>query len=291
MNLRLPSPDTATYGTSAWGNGLVRVGPEDRSVRLERSRVQGLPALITPMWALEVPGLQAESAENLTTAGAPVVVVDFAPNTIDAAGFHDWRAAGWSLQARHTRWLSLPAFNRAQLPKQRRKQLRFAESQGWHIHPIDNLETLAELHNTSRSRKGIANDQEKLQSLLHRLSTEDHLTSWGVQDADGAWIAGCGFLPERGRLVYAFGGAQGHSKASAAAVVWLLVRAMELAAAAGYATFDFGGSMDPGVDRFYKEFGGEKVPKWRAVRVARWAWPWIRLRRPDLLRGSGTFVT
>jgi hypothetical protein len=49
--------------------------------------------------------------------------------------------------------------------------------------------------------------------------------------------------------------------------------------------------MDPGVDRFYKEFGGEKVPKWRAVRVARWAWPWIRLRRPDLLRGSGTFVT
>jgi hypothetical protein len=241
------------------------------------------------MWALEVPGLAAGvlGAAEL----APLVAADFAPGELDAGGLRNWQEAGWMLQERHTRWLSLAGgFSPAQLPKQRRKQLRFAEAQGWRLGVIDDLDVLAGLHSASRNRKGIANDEEKLGTLLHRLSTTDHLTTWGVQDADGTWIAGCGFLPERGRLVYAFGGASGHSKESAAAVVWLLVRAMSVAADAGYGTFDFGGSMDPGVDRFYKEFGGEKVPKWRAVRVARWARPWIRLRRPDLLRGSGTFV-
>lgn len=290
MTLRLPSPATATYGTDAWSDQLVRIGSAEDAVRLERSRVQGLRALTTPMWALEVPRLTSGvlSAAEL----APLVVLDFAPGELDAGGLRAWQEAEWVLQERHTRWLSLAAgFSPSQLPKQRRKQLRFAETQGWRLSVIDDLEVLATLHNASRIRKGIANDSEKLLKLLHRLSTTDHLTTWGVQDADGTWIAGCGFLPERGRLVYAFGGASGHSKESAAAVVMLLVRAMSAAADSGYATFDFGGSMDPGVDRFYKEFGGEKVPKWRAVRVARWARPWIRLRRPDLLRGSGTFVT
>lgn len=289
MNLRLPSPDLATYGTAAWGDHLVCIGPESHSIALERGRMQGLPALTTPMWALEVPGLTPRAVTNLPSAA--VTVLDFAPRQLDERGFDALLAAGWSLQPRHTRWLSLPAFDRAQLPKQRRKQLRLAESQDWQMSKINDVEVLAALHNASRVRKGIANNTEKLGKLLHQLSSTDHLTTWGVQDASGTWIAGCGFLPERGRLIYAFGGASGHSKASAAAVVWLLVVAMEQAAAAGYATFDFGGSMDPGVDRFYKEFGGEKVPKWRAVRVARWARPWIRLRRPDLLRGSGTFVS
>lgn len=290
MTLRLPSPSTATYGTPAWSDRLIRFVSGGSEVRLESSRVQGLRALTTPMWALEVPGLNSGVAAGL--GNVPLSVVDFAPGELDAEAVHVWQAAGWLLQERHTRWLPLEAgFSRAQLPKQRRKQLRFAEAQDWEIQNIDDLNVLAELHSASRNRKGIANDEPKLLALFSRLTANERLVAWGVRDADQAWIAGCGFLPERGRLVYAFGGAQGHSKASAAAVVWLLVRAMELAAAAGYAAFDFGGSMDPGVDRFYKEFGGEKVPKWRAVRVARWARPWIRLRRPDLLRGSGTFVT
>ncbi len=48
--------------------------------------------------------------------------------------------------------------------------------------------------------------------------------------------------------------------------------------------FDFGGSMDPGVDKFYAEFGAEKVVKWRYMRCSWWAQPWLRLMRPDLFR-------
>jgi hypothetical protein len=57
---------------------------------------------------------------------------------------------------------------------------------------------------------------------------------------------------------------------------------MRYAAQEGTMTFDFGGSMDPGVDRFYAEFGAEAVPKIRLVKMAPWWKPIMRWRRPDL---------
>ena len=54
------------------------------------------------------------------------------------------------------------------------------------------------------------------------------------------------------------------------------------AGALGNKIFDFGGSTDPGVDRFYAEFGAEKHYRERAVRVDPWAKPWLKWMRPDL---------
>jgi hypothetical protein len=89
------------------------------------------------------------------------------------------------------------------------------------------------------------------------------------------------FCTTQGRTVYAFGG-QKRSSVSGLATVLLIEQGIRDAAAIGNRIFDFGGSSDPGVDRFYAEFGAEKVPRQRAVRMAWWARPWLRLMRPDL---------
>jgi hypothetical protein len=62
----------------------------------------------------------------------------------------------------------------------------------------------------------------------------------------------------------------------------LLHRAIEISAAIGQTTFDFGGSRDSGVDRFYAEFGAIKVKKHRAILCRTpYKW-WLRIMRPDL---------
>ena len=39
--------------------------------------------------------------------------------------------------------------------------------------------------------------------------------------------------------------------------------------------FDFGGSADKGVDRFYAEFGAYAEPRFRTILVKGWARPWL----------------
>ncbi|MGB0510647.1 MAG: hypothetical protein ACPGGB_06965, partial [Flavobacteriales bacterium] len=63
---------------------------------------------------------------------------------------------------------------------------------------------------------------------------------------------------------------------------WLIGTAMRHAASRGAKAFDFGGSQDQGVDRFYAEFGAERIPKVRLVRIRGWWTPILRWRRPDL---------
>lgn len=287
-------PDQLSYGTDAWladGGRRLSIGG-GREILLEPTSVQGIPGLATPSWALEVPGLDEPAWASALQQQAPIVVVDFPASFDDRDLLADWATRGWALSARHTRWLPLtPSFTADDLPKQRRKQRRRAEAQPWQMETRMGLGEFATLHQAARVRKKIAGDQTKLIGLLNRLSSNNLLTTSGVRRKDGVPLAACGFVPHGDRIVYAFGGAAEHTQDSAAAVVCLLTEGILAAAAAGFSTFDFGGSMDPGVDGFYREFGGVQVPKWRAVHVAPWAKPWIWLRRPELLRGSGTFAT
>ena len=82
--------------------------------------------------------------------------------------------------------------------------------------------------------------------------------------------------------LYAFGG-QIRGPQSAIASVAMLAKAMDIAIEKGANIFDFGGSEDPGVDRFYKEFGAKRVKKARLIYVVWWLKPIIRFIRPDLI--------
>ena len=288
------STSRLTYGdNSVWlENADCRLSPPDGSfpILLARCRIQGISSLTTPCWALEVPGSSRAIWAEMLKKHAPIVVLDFPVGEQPESNLAKWKNHGWWLQRRHTRWLDLKGFHPEGLPKQRRKQWRRAKSHDWMLSKNPDVQELTDLHSTSRLRKKIANDEHQLQSLCENLIEREQLYIQTLLDENRKPLASGGFIPQGKRLIYAFGGTAAHNQQSSLAVVQLLISAMECAAEAGYDTFDFGGSMDPGVDQFYKEFGAQSVDKWRAVHVAHWARPWIRWRRPDLLLGSNTFA-
>lgn len=270
--------------SAAWLQGMTEPPVEGGFGRLQRMRVQGATALATPAWALDTgfdgqsgwtPAHEAELVAAMRSVGARLAVVDL-PAGVTADPGAQWK--GWAV-TRHTRLADLAT----SLPKHRSKQVRKARRLG--LQSLTDPSALADmvaLHQSARARKAIPSDAQELHRLLHALAPAPGTRFAFVQDASGACVAGGVFLltaPDT--VLYAFGGAH-RSQHSGLATVLLLAEAMEWARGIGASTFDFGGSQDAGVDRFYKEFGGVYTPKLRWVVAPQpWKW-WFRLRRPDL---------
>lgn len=272
-----PHP-TSWYAGDGWIEALDQQTTPS-STPLMAARVKGVPAWITPSWALEshVESTKLEAlCTELETASTPLVVCDLPP------GLQGMWGPSWHVQARHTRWLEADENGTFPTrPKHRAKQARKGEERGLRIEATQNLDVLLALHQNARERKSIASDGSKLRMLLAWVLTSEHQSTYVVKDETNTAIASATFLHDAGRTIYAFGG-QLRSPLSGLATVMLIEQGIKDAGAIGNNIFDFGGSADHGVDRFYAEFGAEKRYRERAVRVAPWAKPWLKLMRPDL---------
>lgn len=262
-----------TTGNEPWE------GPD--GILLSASSIKGIPALITAPWALhtEWKGEALDAIkEALEQQERALVVIDLPLDT--PCSWPD----PWIVQENHTRMLNWHS-NESGLkhwPKHRLKQVKKAIARGIVVEPSHNVKEMVELHQMARHRKSIASDEEGLKKLLKHVFESPHQSSLIARDGDGNAIANAVILHNQGRSIYAFGG-QIRSSDSALATVCLLHRAMEIATEIGQTSFDFGGSRDSGVDRFYSEFGAQKVGKRRAILCRapqRW---WLRLLRPDLM--------
>ena len=278
MTLHSPHPHS-WFNDSEWIHALG-LTPMPAGGSLVIGSVKGVPAWHTPPWALEVGGLESGDLDTwrqvLEEASIGLVVCDLPP-AMDC----DW-GAPWHVQQRHTRWLTCDDSGQfPPLPKHRAKQARKALTKGITLESTSEVNTLVSLHQMARDRKSIPSDAQALERLFGWMVQSPHQTSYIARDGDGIPVASATFLHNAGRTVYAFGG-QRRSPISGLATVLLIEQGIRDAAAIGNRIFDFGGSSDPGVDRFYAEFDAEKVPRQRAVRMAWWARPWLRLMRPDL---------
>jgi hypothetical protein len=257
----------------------LQVGQAVDSAALARLRIKGIPAAITPPWALETGEVTSDHVQALRRAlessALPLVVCDLPPSVPCA-----WEKP-WIVQQKHTRWLKAVDGQFTPLPKHRSKQVRKALAQGLRLEPCADVALLLQLHQQVRERKSIPSDAAALMRLLTWILTSPHQTSYVVCDDQNRAIASATFLHNKGRTVYAFGG-QERSNVSALATVLLIQQGIRDAEAVGNDIFDFGGSADEGVDRFYAEFGAHAEPRFRAILVKGWAHPWLRVFRPDL---------
>lgn len=259
---------------------------------LYKTSMRGIPALFTPPWALDCGlNLQSNNGEKysafiaaLSTRPEPYLTVDLPPcsdnpqNGLSTAIVKQFTSSDFRLQWRHTRILDIPA----KLPSNRRKQVNRAEREGISCEVVGDWKNVHALHDASRNRKDIANDSLQLGKLLKAISSEDYSFAIEATDPDGICIASGGFvMVSSRRCLYSFGG-QIRGPLSAIASVAMLSFAMEVAAKKGAVEFDFGGSADPGVDSFYKEFGAVSVPKPRLIRTSWWLTPILKVIRPDL---------
>ena len=246
---------------------------------LARQRIKGISAAITPPWALEVGDVNIDNAQALRIAlestALPLVVCDLPPGVPCNWG------KPWIVQQKHTRWLKAVDGQFASLPKNRSKQARKALDQGLRLEPSSDVALLLRLHQQVRERKSIPSDAAALERLLTWILSSPHQSSYVVYNDQNQAIASATFLHNKGRTVYAFGG-QERSNVSALATVLLIQQGIRDAEEVGNDIFDFGGSTDEGVDRFYAEFGAHAEPRFRAILVKGWARPWLRVLRPDL---------
>ena len=259
---------------------------------LYKTSLKGVSAIFTPPWALDC-GLTLKAndgvhyssfIEALKTRPEFYLTVDLPPCSDDLAKgvstaiIKQYTPADFRIQWRHTRILDLPAT----LPSNRRKQVKKAEREGVSCEVVSNWSNVKLLHNESRSRKELENDNNQLDKLLTSIANEDYSFAIEAHNNEGHCIASGGFVMTRtNKCVYSFGG-QKRGPLSAVASVAMLAFAMEVAFEKGAVEFDMGGSIDPGVDRFYKEFGAKRVAKPRLIRTAWWLSPILKLIRPDL---------
>lgn len=244
------------------------------------SRVHGIPAWITAPWALHA-GIQSqlellELKSHLDNNAPPLVVIDL-PVGLECS----WE--NWIIQRRHSRILSLSPSSSAieKFPKNRKKQLRKFHELGLKIESVDDPERILRLHQLARNRKGIKSNGNQLMRLLDVLLSTPFQSAYAVVDRAGHDVANGVFLHHEQETVYAFGG-QKFSELSAVATIKLISRGIEVAEELKHTRFDFGGSLDVGVDQFYKEFGAEKIDKLRLVRCSKWIQPLLNWSRPDL---------
>lgn len=246
---------------------------------LAHQRIKGIPAAITPPWALETGKVTIDDVQAirraLESAALPLVVCDLPPGVPCT-----WEKP-WIVQQKHTRWLQAINGQFPSLPKHRSKQVRKALTQGLRLEPCVDVALLLQLHQQVRERKSIPSDATALTRLLTWILTSPHQSSYVVYDGQNRAVASATFLHNNGRTVYAFGG-QERSRVSALATVLLIQQGIRDAEEVGNSIFDFGGSADEGVDRFYAEFGAQQKPRFRAILVKGWARLWLRVFRPDL---------
>lgn len=245
---------------------------------LAKGRIKGIPAVFTPSGALHV-GLERSPDWNaLTRSGFPCIIIDLPPGMSFSGG------AQWIVQKRHTRqlkWASSDGDPTLELPAHRLKQIRKGLRKGLHLEITSDAERILALHLAARQRKDLNTNESLLHPQLLEILKSPHQTACVVRDQNGRDIASAVFLHEKGRTIYAFGG-QERSNESALATVMLIAHGIQSARDVGNTCFDFGGSMDSGVDKFYSEFGSEAVSKLRCIQVAWWAKPWLKVTRPDL---------
>ena len=269
---------------AAWDRAFPNCMHDAAGRRTPQRMRFGLTALTTPPWAQDIG--HAPDAAAITTllrsAAEPLVVLDLpAPMATP-----ELPTGTWALE-RHTRQSVLQA-NEDPVdawPSTRRKQLRRAEREDMTVSEADDLSLMVQLHQAARARKGLKSDGKTLRTLLEEVLHETDTHAWVVKNSSGKVLAGGVFHGDGGhRCLYGFGGqfrTESPGESSRASVL-LIATAMRHAAQQGSTTFDFGGSQDPGVDRFYAEFGASRVPKWKVVRI-RGLWkPLLRWQRPDL---------
>ena len=243
----------------------------------------GIQALTTPPWAQDIGHAEHDAVRTLlVNPAAPLVVLDLPAGQSWSAGLP---RGAWTLE-RHTRQIQIGDGDPIESwPATRTKQLRRAEREGFIAEPTMEVEDILMLHQIARKRKGIKSDGAALERLLQALLDEPDSHAWVVRHSDGRALASGLFHGDgNGRCIYGFGGQlrMDEPGVSSRATILLIAAAMRCAAEKGASLFDFGGSADPGVDRFYAEFGSEKIDKVRIVQSAWWLRPALRFIRPDL---------
>lgn len=182
----------------------------------------------------------------------------FAPQFDYPLPFH-W--AAYQLEVKYTYWLSLEPTAKQLIQGTDNSVRRLVQKAKKEEYVIHKSETIVDLIELSKVQKKFLTDKqyENLFKLWEVVKQENRGIVLKVYNKMGELQAGSLILKNRTSWIYLFAVSL-NDKGKVNVSSFMLSEAIQMAKKAGVAYFDFEGSMIPGVERFFRNFGGNPVP-------------------------------
>jgi len=244
----------------------------------------GIPTCEDPLLAphcglvlTEVPGnTERTNSRRKDVMEAIAEFLDRSPWALSSLSFPDWTGdfqpfvwRGFKVVLQNTYQIRLKGREEAtllaQMSERRRGQIRNGYKRGLRVEPCTDLSVIEELVGRTFARQKIRNDRASTRKLLHAFAGAGHAYACATI-SDGAPIAVTFCVYDERRAYYLLGGVDERQQPPAAAPMAMFAciqRAREL----GLEVFDFEGSMVPGIERYFRSFGGDLMPLCRVVKA------------------------
>ncbi len=249
-----------------------------------RERRWGIPVcqdpLLAPHCGLVLTGVPG-SVERMNGRRKDVVwaIADFlsrSPWTLISLSFPDWTGdfqpfvwRGFKVVVQYTYQIRLIGRTDmtllAQMGERRRSQIRNGHKRGLRVEPCLDLGVIKDLVDRTFARQKIRNDRASIHRLLHDFAHKGNSFACATI-SEGVPVAVTFCVYDKRRAYYLLGGVDERQQQPAAAPMAMFAciqRAREL----GLEVFDFEGSMVPGIERYFRSFGGDLVPMCRVVKA------------------------
>lgn len=154
------------------------------------------------------------------------------------------------------------------LSSEKRKSINKAKKENIVVGPTTDHKAALGLIRKSLSRAGKSANDRILEAILLRYASPENSITF-IAAHDGSPVSAVFCVLDRESAVYLFGGLDAGASNHGAAVscMWhAILKAREL----GLKKFDFEGSMHPGIERYFREFGGMLTPYPAIVRTSWW---------------------
>ncbi len=172
---------------------------------------------------------------------------------------------GYALHTRYTFQLDLrtePELLWRQVEPNLRRRIRQVKAQGPLMAPLTDPSQLLGLYQAQKEAGHdilalAADGPAQLQRLIHYLESTERGQTFGLWQSEQL-LAAATFGRFRGKTLYLWG--TYHPEAPGGAMAWLMWQQILAAKEQGSAVFDFEGSMNPGIARFFRRFGARPIP-------------------------------
>ena len=148
----------------------------------------------------------------------------------------------------------------------RRNEIRNGHKKALTVAPCEDFAVIEQLVDKTYQRQGLSSDLTQVHALLHGFARPDNSFAFVTCKA-GVPVAACFCIRDATRAYYVLGGVdadEGVGGAAPMAMFACIRQAREL----GLEVFDFEGSMIPGIERYFRSFGGTLTPLYRVVKAS-----------------------
>lgn len=207
-------------------------------------------------------------AEYFTSLKVPYFNLNLPYHIVDTQPF-TWK--GFTSKTRYSYLIDLAQSEETiwnNLSSEKRKSINKAQKDGLVIEATKDYETVYRLILTSLERNDKDRNEQIIRAILFSFVNEQNAIAY-VAYHNGQALGATFCVIDRQKAVYIFGGFSSDNKHHGAGVSCMWQSILE-AKRRGLQYFDFEGSMNKSIERYFREFGGTLTPYYCVERIKHW---------------------